>query len=73
MLLFNAFWILILTLWGFIGIWTPNFGFKHVWEIWLYQGFYGLLVCPWYAYSQTMFVPFNFFPLCHEWLVQTIS
>ncbi|KAF8318364.1 MFS general substrate transporter [Clavulina sp. PMI_390] len=54
MLLFNAFWILILTLWGFIGIWSPNFGFKHVWEIWLYQGFYGLLVCPWYAYSQTM-------------------
>ncbi|KAH9168848.1 MFS general substrate transporter [Lactarius sanguifluus] len=40
MLIFNVFWILI--------------GFKHVWEIWLYQVFYGLMVCPWYAYSQTM-------------------
>ena len=44
----------ILTIWGLIGVHTPNFGFKHVWEIWAYQAFYGLLVCPWYAYSQTM-------------------
>jgi MFS-type transporter involved in bile tolerance (Atg22 family) len=33
---------------------TDKIGFKHVWEIWLYQVFYGLMVCPWYAYSQTM-------------------
>ena len=26
-----------------IGIWTPNFGFHHVWEVWVYQAFYGLL------------------------------
>ncbi|EIW57691.1 MFS general substrate transporter, partial [Trametes versicolor FP-101664 SS1] len=54
MLCFNVFWILILTIWGLIGIHTDKFGFKHVWEIWLYQAFYGLMVCPWYAYSQTM-------------------
>ncbi|PFH53151.1 hypothetical protein AMATHDRAFT_55614 [Amanita thiersii Skay4041] len=54
MLLFNVFWIIILTVWGLIGIHTDKFGFKHVWEIWLYQAFYGLMVCPWYAYSQTM-------------------
>ncbi|KAI0052263.1 MFS general substrate transporter [Auriscalpium vulgare] len=54
MLLFNVFWILILTIWGLIGVHTDKFGFKHVWEIWLYQVFYGLMVCPWYAYSQTM-------------------
>ncbi|KAJ7592886.1 autophagy-related protein 22-like protein [Mycena floridula] len=54
MLLFNVFWIIILTIWGLIGIHTDKFGFKHVWEIWLYQVFYGLMVCPWYAYSQTM-------------------
>ncbi|KAI0034735.1 MFS general substrate transporter [Vararia minispora EC-137] len=54
MLLFNVFWILILTIWGLIGVHTNNFGFKHVWEIWLYQAYYGLMVCPWYAYSQTM-------------------
>ncbi|KIY62022.1 hypothetical protein CYLTODRAFT_459347 [Cylindrobasidium torrendii FP15055 ss-10] len=54
MLLFNVFWIIVLTIWGLIGVRTDKFGFKHVWEIWLYQTFYGLLVCPWYAYSQTM-------------------
>ncbi|KAG8761940.1 hypothetical protein FRC11_012091 [Ceratobasidium sp. 423] len=54
MLLFNAFWILVLCGWGLIGIWTTRFGFQHLWEIWAYQAFYGVLVCPWYAYSQTM-------------------
>ncbi|EIW83924.1 MFS general substrate transporter [Coniophora puteana RWD-64-598 SS2] len=44
----------VLTIWGLIGVHTDKFGFKHVWEIWLYQVFYGLMVCPWYAYSQTM-------------------
>ncbi|KAL4249693.1 Autophagy-related protein [Abortiporus biennis] len=54
MLCFNVFWILLLTVWGLIGVHTDKFGFKHVWEIWLYQAYYGLMVCPWYAYSQTM-------------------
>ncbi|CAA7266871.1 unnamed protein product [Cyclocybe aegerita] len=54
MLSFNVFWIIVLTIWGLIGIHTNKFGFKHVWEIWVYQAFYGLMVCPWYAYSQTM-------------------
>ncbi|KAG0706740.1 MFS general substrate transporter [Suillus ampliporus] len=54
MLSFNVIWILVLTVWGLIGVHTDKFGFKHVWEIWLYQVFYGLMVCPWYAYSQTM-------------------
>ena len=34
MLCFNVLWILILTVWGLIGIHTDKFGFKHVWEIW---------------------------------------
>ncbi|KAF7773380.1 hypothetical protein Agabi119p4_5547 [Agaricus bisporus var. burnettii] len=54
MLLFNVFWIILLTIWGLIGVHTNRFGFKHVWEVWAYQAFYGLMVCPWYAYSQTM-------------------
>ena len=37
-----------------IGIWTQKFGFHNKWEVWVYQVFYGLLVCPWYSYSQTM-------------------
>ncbi|KDQ14935.1 hypothetical protein BOTBODRAFT_65877 [Botryobasidium botryosum FD-172 SS1] len=54
MLIFNVFWILLLTVWGLVGIWTDRFGFKNVWEVWAYQAYYGLMVCPWYAYSQTM-------------------
>ncbi|KZT51390.1 MFS general substrate transporter [Calocera cornea HHB12733] len=53
MLIFNCIWIILLALWGLIGVWTPNFGFKHVWEIWAYQAYYGMMVCPWYAYSMT--------------------
>ncbi|PPQ64602.1 hypothetical protein CVT26_002000 [Gymnopilus dilepis] len=54
MLSFNVLWIIVLTIWGLIGVHTDKFGFKHVWEVWVYQVFYGLMVCPWYAYSQTM-------------------
>ncbi len=56
--LFMFGWVIFFTLllqgWGFIGIFTQRFGFHHVWEIYCYQAFYGLFVCPWYAYSQTM-------------------
>ena len=46
--------IIVLDGWGMIGIWTQKFGFHNQWEFWLYQVFYGLFVCPWYSYSQTM-------------------
>ncbi|KAN0120753.1 Autophagy-related protein 22-like protein, partial [Russula decolorans] len=62
MLLFNVFWILVLTIWGLIGVHTNKIGYKHVWEVWLYQAFYGLLVCPWYAFSQTMICEVSPFP-----------
>src|SRR5947209_7641788 len=54
--MFGAVMLGILRLhgWGMIGIWTSRFGFHHVWEVWMYQVFYGLFVCPWYSYSQTM-------------------
>ncbi|KAF2099009.1 hypothetical protein NA57DRAFT_38857 [Rhizodiscina lignyota] len=54
--MFNAVAVGIILLdgWGMIGIWTQSFGFHHVWEVWVYQAFYGLFVCPWYSYSQTM-------------------
>lgn len=54
MLLFNAFWILVLCAWGCIGITRTTFGFHNVWEFWVYQAFYGIFVCPWYAISQAM-------------------
>ena len=46
--------ILILDGWGMIGIWTQKFGYHNAWEFWLYQTIYGLFVCPWYSYSQSM-------------------
>lgn len=35
MLSFNVSFILVLTVWGLIGVNTDKFGFKDVWEIWL--------------------------------------
>ncbi|GAB7363036.1 hypothetical protein MBLNU230_g3329t1 [Neophaeotheca triangularis] len=46
--------IIILDGWGLCGIWTDRFGFHNLWEVWVYQAFYGLFVCPWYSYSQIM-------------------
>ncbi|KIR34151.1 hypothetical protein I352_03386 [Cryptococcus deuterogattii MMRL2647] len=54
MLLFNAFWILLLAAWGCVGITQTRFGFHNAWEFWVYQAFYGIAVCPWYAISQAM-------------------
>lgn len=54
MFLFNAFGIVLLSAWGCIGIGSSNFGFKAEYTFYLYQVFYGIWVCPWYAYSQTM-------------------
>lgn len=54
--MFNAIMVFIILLdgWGMIGNWTDKFGFKNVWEVWMYQAYYGLVVCPWYSYSQIM-------------------
>ncbi|KAF3004001.1 hypothetical protein E8E14_008402 [Neopestalotiopsis sp. 37M] len=66
--MFNAVMIFIILLdgWGLIGNWTDKFGFKNVWEIWLYQAFYGFFVCPWYSYSQIMISSVT--PRGHEFL-----
>lgn len=46
--------IVALDVYGMLGVWTQAIGFHHRWEFWLYQVWYGLMVCPWYSYSQTM-------------------
>lgn len=51
--------IIFLDAWGMVGVWTNNFGFHHAWEVWLYQVYYGLFVCPWYSYSQTVSLTVN--------------
>ncbi|KAJ5464134.1 Major facilitator superfamily domaingeneral substrate transporter [Penicillium sp. IBT 31633x] len=66
--MFNAIAIGIILLdgWGMIGIWTNRFGFHNAWEVWVYQAFYGLFVCPWYSYSQIMISEVT--PRGHEFL-----
>ncbi|KAJ0417092.1 autophagy-related protein 22-like protein [Aspergillus carlsbadensis] len=58
--------IVLLDAWGMVGIWTQSFGFHHTWEIWAYQAFYGLFVCPWYSYSQILISEVT--PRGHEFL-----
>jgi MFS-type transporter involved in bile tolerance (Atg22 family) len=66
--MFNAVMVGIILLdgWGMIGNWTDKFGFHNVWEIWVYQTFYGLFVCPWYSYSQILISSVS--PPGHEFL-----
>ncbi|KAH6605286.1 hypothetical protein Trco_006993 [Trichoderma cornu-damae] len=70
--MFNAVMVSILLLdgWGMIGNWTGKFGFHNEWEVWAYQAFYGLLVCPWYSYSQIMISSVT--PRGHEFLFFSI-
>lgn len=53
MLSWVCLFIVLLQVWGFIGIFTQSFGFHKEYEAYLYQALYGLFVCPWYAISQT--------------------
>ncbi|KAG5977427.1 hypothetical protein E4U55_006761 [Claviceps digitariae] len=66
--MFNAIMVFIVLLdaWGMVGNWNNRFGFHNVWEVWAYQAFYGLLVCPWYSYSQIMISSVT--PRGHEFL-----
>ncbi|KAJ5569617.1 uncharacterized protein N7459_009047 [Penicillium hispanicum] len=66
--MFNAIAVGIILLdgWGMIGIWTDKFGFHNAWEVWVYQAFYGLFICPWYSYSQIMISEVT--PRGHEFL-----
>ncbi|KAJ5921940.1 hypothetical protein N7516_009643 [Penicillium verrucosum] len=66
--MFNAIAVGIILLdgWGMIGIWTNKFGFHNTWEVWVYQAFYGLFICPWYSYSQIMISEVT--PRGHEFL-----
>ncbi|KAL6866774.1 autophagy-related protein 22-like protein [Trichoderma novae-zelandiae] len=70
--MFNGVMVSIILLdgWGMIGNWTDKFGFHNEWEVWVYQAFYGLFVCPWYSYSQIMISSVT--PRGHEFLFFSI-
>ncbi|KAI5475885.1 Autophagy-related protein [Pseudohyphozyma bogoriensis] len=44
----------LVTGWGFIGYWTPHFGYKTHWEIWLFSVINGMFVTPFYQVSFIM-------------------
>ena len=49
--------VVLLTVYGFVGIWTQVIGFHNRWEFWIFQAYLGFFVSPWYNYSQTMVSP----------------
>ncbi|RDA95341.1 hypothetical protein CP533_3453 [Ophiocordyceps camponoti-saundersi (nom. inval.)] len=58
--------IVVVDVWGMAGNWTDRIGFRNLWELWLYQVFYGFFVCPWYSYSQVLISCVT--PVGHEFL-----
>lgn len=46
--------IIAANIWGMIGIWTTAIGYHNRWEFWLWNIWYGGMLCPWYSYSTTM-------------------
>jgi MFS-type transporter involved in bile tolerance (Atg22 family) len=63
--------MILIPLWGMIGIWTDKFGFRNAWEFWAYSVVNGLFQIPYFAYSQTMIAELSppgfenmFFGLC---------
>ena len=49
--------VVLMMIYGFVGIWTQAIGFHNHWEFWLSQVYLGFFVSPWYNYSQTMVHP----------------
>ncbi|KAG8982054.1 hypothetical protein FRC05_000196 [Tulasnella sp. 425] len=54
MLNFASGTVVLMTIYGLVGIWTRKIGFHSRWEFWVFQVYFGFFVCPWYNYSQTM-------------------
>ncbi len=46
--------ILVMNLWGILGIWNDTLGYHKIWEFWIFGLWFGCFVSPWYSYSQTM-------------------
>lgn len=46
--------VVVLDVWGMIGIWSQRIGYHHAWEFWLFQVWWGFTVSPYYSYCQIM-------------------
>jgi MFS-type transporter involved in bile tolerance (Atg22 family) len=53
-LMVNCGFLLIMPIWGCIGIGTDRFGFHHVWEVWAFSVIDFAAVAPFYAFTTTM-------------------
>ncbi|CAK7216173.1 hypothetical protein SCUCBS95973_002719 [Sporothrix curviconia] len=54
MLMVISGFLLVVPIWGCIGIGTDKFGFHKVWEVWAYNVYDCAAVAPFYAFSATM-------------------
>ena len=48
--------IVIMNLWGILGVWSDTFGYHQMWEFWVFSAWFGACVSPWYSFSQTMVI-----------------
>jgi len=53
MLVVATFEVLLVPIWGLIGLGTTKFGFHHRWEFWAKTVLNSLFQAPFYAFSQT--------------------
>lgn len=52
MLQATNFGALLMPLWGMVGIWTTKFGYRNIWEFWLFAVQYGFTLGAEFSYSQ---------------------
>lgn len=53
-LMVNCAFLLVIPIWGCIGIGTTKFGFHNVWEVWAFSVVDCAAVAPFYAFAATM-------------------
>jgi MFS-type transporter involved in bile tolerance (Atg22 family) len=53
-LMINCGFLLVIPIWGCIGIGTDKFGFHNVWEVWAFSVIDCAAVAPFYAFAATM-------------------
>jgi len=46
--------IMLISLWGMIGIWSTKFGLRNTWEFWACNILLSVFQAPFYAFSQTI-------------------
>lgn len=53
-LIFNSFTLILMAIWGCIGIGTTKFGFHNTWEVWAFSAIACAIAAPTFTFSATM-------------------